>query len=156
MTHTNAVERRIEQLRDASLDDARLHELIELMLSGAIRRQLWLLFLDRDDRMSEAVMPTDDFPGAPDEPVVAGDLGPTTAAQLLAARLPLMCEAIGASQVALVWEREGDDRFRNDELAWAAAIAGALQDSEVRLRAQFVLHDDGLRALTPDDYARAG
>lgn len=142
----------MEQLRDASLDDARLHELIELMLSGAIRRQLWLLFLDADDRMSEAIMPTDDFPRSPDEPVVVDDLGPTTAAQLLAARLPSMCEAIGASQVVLVWEREGDDRFQHEELAWAATMAAVLRDADVRLRTQFVLHDDGLRALTPDDY----
>ena len=153
MTYTKAAERRMEQLRDASLDDARLHELIELMLTAAIRRQLWLLFLDGADRMSEVIMPTDDFPHDPHEPVVAGDLGPTTAAQLLAARLPLMCEAVGASQLVLVWEREGDDEFPDEELAWARAMAEALHGTHVRLRAQFMLHDDGLRALTPDDYA---
>ncbi|WP_309069400.1 hypothetical protein [Microbacterium sp.] len=153
MTHTKAAERRMEQLRDASLDDARLHELIELMLSGALRRQLWLLFLDANDRMSDVILPTDDFPHAPDEPVVSGDLGPTTAARLMAARLPPMCEAIGASQVVLVWEREGDDGFQVEELAWARAISQALHGADVRMRAQFVLHDDGLRALTPDDYA---
>lgn len=146
----------MEQLRDASLDDARLYELIELMLSGAIRRQLWLLFLDAQDRMSDVIMPTDDFPSDPDDPVIAGDLGPTTAAQLLAARIPLMCEAIGAAQIVLVWEREGDEEFGPEERAWAGAMAEALHGTHVRLRGQFVLHDDGLRALTADDYAERG
>jgi hypothetical protein len=156
MTYTKAAERRIAQLRDQPLDDARLHELVELMLSGAIRRQLWLLFLREDDRLGDPLMPTDEFPRDPHEPTVAPDLGPTTAAQLIAARMPVVCEAIGATQLVLVWERPGGDRFGSEERAWAAAMAHAMRASTVRLRAQFVLHDGGLRALTPDDHASAG
>ncbi|WP_345750777.1 hypothetical protein [Microbacterium rhizophilus] len=155
MTHTKAAERRMNQLREEPLDDARLHELLELMLTAAIRRQLWLIFLNEDDRISDAIMPTDDFPRDPDEPTIAEDLGPVTAARLIAARMPLVCEAVGATQLVLVWEREGDAEFQAEELAWAAAMAEAVQATEVRLRAQFLLHDDGIRPLTPDDYAGA-
>lgn len=155
MTYSKAAERRMIQLRDTALDDARLHELLGLMLTGAIRRQMWLMFLDDDDRLSDLVMPMADYPADPDEPGVVDDLGPTTAAAMIGARIPTIAEAIGCSQVVLVWEREGDEQFQQAELGWAAAIARAVRETDVRLRGQFLLHDDGLRALTPDDYAHA-
>jgi len=151
MTHTRAAERRIAELREAPLDDATLEELVGLLLTSAVRRQLWLMFLDDQDRLSEAIMPTEDFPGDPHEPVVVDDLGPTTAACLLADRLGRICGAIEVTQLVLVWEREGDAAFGAEELAWAAAMSEEMGKSDVRLRAQFLLHDDGLRALAPGD-----
>ncbi|MBF0815594.1 hypothetical protein E4U02_04140 [Microbacterium paludicola] len=153
MTYTKADERRMNELREEPLDDAHLEELIGLLLTGAIRRQLWLLFLDEDDRLSEAIMPTDDFPRDPHEPNIVDDLGPVTAAHLIAARMPLVLEAVGAAALVLVWEREGAADFEREELAWAAAMAEALRLQDVPLRAQFLLHDDGVRPLTLDDYA---
>lgn len=141
------------QLREESLDDATLEELVGLMLTGAIRRQLWLMFLDDEDRLSDAIMPTADFPEDPQEPVVVEDLGPVTAAHLMADRMEGIAAALGVTQLVLVWEREGDESFRAEELAWAAAMAEAVGETDLRLRAQFVLHDEGPRVLAPDDYA---
>lgn len=155
MTHTKADERRMAQLRDSALTDPRLQELLELMLSGAIRRQVWLMFLDEDDRLSELVLPMADYPDDPDEPEIAEDLGPATAAGLLATRIPAIAEMIGCTQTVLVWEREGGEEFTEAERRWARAMADALRGGDVRLRAQFLLHDDGIRVLAPDDYASA-
>ncbi|WP_460788240.1 hypothetical protein [Microbacterium lacusdiani] len=160
MTYTKAAERRMNALRDSALDDARLRELLGLMLTGAIRRQMWLMFLDDDDRMSDLIMPMADYPEDADEPAVLDDLGPVTAAQAIGARIPMIAEVVGATQAVLVWERLGDEEFQPGELAWAARIAGALSGDpaggpRVRLRGQFLLHDDGIRELTPDDYADA-
>ncbi|MBO3662389.1 hypothetical protein [Microbacterium stercoris] len=153
MTYTEAAARRMAQLREESLTDATLEELVGLMLTGAIRRQLWLMFLDDDDRMSEAIMPTTDFPEDPHEPAVVEDLGPVTAARLIADRIGRIGAAIDVTQLVVVWEREGEESFRDEELAWAAAMADAMAETGMRLRAQYLLHNTGLRVLAPDDYA---
>ncbi|GAA3650469.1 hypothetical protein [Microbacterium marinilacus] len=153
--HRKAAERRIARLRDEPLDDARLHELIGLMLAGAVRRQVWLMFLDDAARLSDVVMPLSDYPRDPSEPGVVEDLGPVTAAALLSERIRTIAEAAGCGQAVLVWEREGGEAFRAEELSWASAMAKGLQGDAPRLRAQFVLHDDGLRVLAADDHAGA-
>ena len=133
--------------------DADLEEVLELLLWHAINpRQVWLLFLDEEDRLVGPIMPCDDYPDDPAELMHTGDLGSLPFADVLTNRLTLMLETIGATQVVLVWERPGPSEFANDELRWAAAMARSSGEAGVRLRAQFVLHDGGLRQLTPDDY----
>ncbi|MFI8595015.1 hypothetical protein ACIGCK_11400 [Microbacterium sp. NPDC078428] len=144
---------RLDRSRILALDTD-LEEVIGLLLGRAINpRQLWLLFLDHDDRLADPIMPCDDYPARPSDRPSAADPREGDAAHVLAHRLAYICEAIGARRAVLVWERRGPRRFGANERLWAAAMATACASARVDLRAQYVLHDRGIRAITPDDYA---
>lgn len=135
-------------------DDADLADQLDALLDRAFNpRQLWLLFVDPDGSLSDVIVPCDDYPPTPTESVVTDDLGHADVARVLARRAGEITSITGAGGVVLVWERRGPSTFGADELDWAAAMADACRAEGVRLRAQFVLHDGGIRILTPDDYA---
>jgi hypothetical protein len=97
-------------------------------------------------------MPSDDLPGEPGERVRAEGLGDASYAQVLAARLPSIMELIGAEQPVIVWEHPGDGAHTDDALAWPRAVAAACLDQGVPLRAQFLLHDHGIRQLSVAEF----
>ncbi|WP_106814676.1 hypothetical protein [Microbacterium timonense] len=133
--------------------DSDLEEVLELLLTEAMNpRQLWLFYLDDGDRLTGPIMPCDDYPDHPDDLMETGDLGVVSFADVLAQRILQILEAVEASQVVLVWERPGPREFAPDELRWARAMARSCADAGVRLRAQFLLHDGGVRQLAPDDH----
>lgn len=131
--------------------DADLFELLEVLLQRANERHLWLVLLDAGHRVTGPLMPLADLPSLPDTPERAHDVGVASAGELLAARLAMVVHAVEAHELALVWERRGSAEFRDDERAWAGALAEHCAALGVRLRAQFVLHDAGLRVLAPAD-----
>ncbi|WP_024355303.1 hypothetical protein [Leucobacter chironomi] len=133
--------------------DAELHELVELLLARASRRQLWLFAFDDRQRQLGPLMPMEDLPESPDELVETEDLGLVSIPHVLADRAAMVCEVLDAASIALVWERRGSERFDAQDRAWARALAHETAQQGLRLRAQFVLHDEGVRQLTPDDYA---
>ncbi|GAA1937868.1 hypothetical protein GCM10009775_32460 [Microbacterium aoyamense] len=134
--------------------DTDLADQLDRLLERAYNpRQLWLLFLEADDRLSDVIMPCDDYPSDPDELFTDPEAGLTDFAHLLADRLGRILELTGAARVVLVWERPGAATLGDDELNWARAMADACREEGVPLRAQFRLHDDGIRILTLDDYA---
>ncbi|MFB8385735.1 hypothetical protein ACFC3F_01170 [Microbacterium sp. NPDC055910] len=144
--------RDLDRNRILTSDEA-LTDQLGLLLERAINpRQLWLLFLDAGDRLTDSIMPCDDYPQDPDEIVRVPDLGHVTNASVLAAHLGDLCTWTDAASVVLVWERPGPPEFGSDELRWARAMSDACRHAEVPLRGQFRLHDDGVRILTPDDY----
>ena len=132
--------------------DADLEEFLGLLLRGAIRRQLWLIMLGPDDRVTGPLMPMDDYPQDPGEPCDTEDLGRAPSARVLADRAAFVCRMVGGRAIVLVWERPGPDKFTPADLAWAGAMARECAAAGARLRAQFVLHDGGVRPLTADDY----
>lgn len=140
--------------RDRALrHDSDLEEVLELLLDRALNpRQVWLLFLDADQRLTGPVMPCDDYPLDPFGLEVTDDLGPLPCAEILAAWIGGLLAAIGAAQAVIVWERRGSREFTEDERTWAGAMAVECGAEGVHLRAQFVLHDDGIRQLTADDH----
>ena len=134
--------------------DSELQEVIELLLAQAINpRQLWLFFLNDDQRIAGPIMPCDDYPDDPGDIAATDDLGAVPFADVLAHRFGLILDTVGATQIVLVWERLGRREFAENELGWARAMAGSCAALGVPLRAQFLLHDGGVRQLTPDDYA---
>lgn len=144
--------------------DAELEDQLNLVLERATHRQVWLLLIDREHRLADPIMPMDDHPASPDELCDTDDLGTVPFAQVLVHRSRTVCELVGAREFVFVWERRGTDRFTADDRRWARAVAGAAggvepggaaSNAEVTapLRAQFLLHDTGIRQLTPDDYA---
>lgn len=133
--------------------DADMHELIELLLELANQRQVWLFVFDDAQRVVGPLMPMDDFPESPDGLVETDDLGLVSVPHVFVDRAGMVCEVLGAASIALVWERRGSEKFTAEDRAWARALAHEATEHGPRLRAQFVLHDTGLRQLTPDDYA---
>ena len=146
---------RLDRDRPLTTDQDLAEHLGRLLEQAFNPRQLWLLFVDTDDRLNDVIMPCDDYPRDPDEPIETDDLGLTDFAHVLARRLSEVVDLTGAASVVLVWERPGTAAFARDEITWARAMSEACRDSQVRLRAQFVLHDDGIRILTPDDFTVA-
>lgn len=138
---------------DAPLtDDILLADRIGLLLEHAIRRQFWMLFLTDQDVLAPAVMPCTDLPEDPTQITVTADLGAVGNAELLATRVAQIMEAYDLAQAVFVWERRGGPRVGDEERRWAQELASACARVGARVRAQFILHDRGLRVLAPDDY----
>lgn len=132
--------------------DDQLRLALEDLLVSADREQLWFLFLDEDDRLTGPLMPGDEYPEDPVEAIETDDLGTVPAARVIAIRLRLIAEIVDAHRIVLVWERPGPDELDRPTRAWVKAMAAECRAVDVRLRAQLLLHDDGMRMLVPDDY----
>ncbi|WP_460519815.1 hypothetical protein [Humibacter antri] len=140
-------------LHERMLDrDDDLGSFLEFLLLRANRRQMWLLFLDDRRRLGDPIMPMDDYPENPDGLVSTDDLGELPHARLLMHRAEMCRELTNNAAIVLVWERLGPCPIDENTRAWASAMAEAARDIGVPLRAQFLLHDGGIRQVHPDDY----
>jgi hypothetical protein len=140
-------------LKDLILDrDDDLRDLLHVLLRRANLRQMWLLFIDEHGRLGDPLMPMDDYPEDPHEDVEVDDLGRVDQAHLLMHRSGMLLEATGNASVVLVWERVGPSTLDDDDRAWAGAMADAAASLGVPLRAQFLLHNRGIRQLHADDW----
>jgi hypothetical protein len=120
-------------------DDA-LCERVEDLIGVALRREVWLLFLDADDIQLPIVVPVENLPEWPD------DLTGFVSAVADCAGLE------GASSVVAVWERPGDSRPSDADRAWARDFALAFARTDYALRGQLLSHDHGVRWFAADDY----
>lgn len=134
--------------------DMQLHRVLQFLLTATIQRQIWLFFLDAEQRLTDPIMPMNDHPLDPYELHEIEDLGLVTFPTVFVHRARQIAEAVDAASFVIVWERPGDDKFTRDDIQWAAAFvdqAGGAAGS-APLRALFLLHDRGLRQFAPDDY----
>ena len=113
------------------------------LLGTAIRRQFWLLFLDSGGHQLRTLVPIDGIPEAP---------GPEEALRF-APMLDWLAEGEGAAAVVFVVERPGPREFAATDLAWARVLAEAASIIGLPTRALLLLHSEGPRPLTADDYA---
>lgn len=132
-------------------DDILLADRVRYLLRGAIRRQVWLLFLDTDDVQAPPVMPCADLPVDPLSPAKGG--AERTPAETVSRMVADMMTECGFAQAVFVWERPGPPRLHADDRAWARALREACVRRGVRVRAQFQLYDGGVRQLAADDIA---
>lgn len=140
-------------IRDRVVDrDDDLADVLAMLLDTAIRRQMWLIFIDDRGCVAGPLMPLDDLRAEPDEPVTTADLGELPVATVLTHRIGEFLEHTGNARVVLVWERRGSRRVQDRDRAWAQAMATQALAVGVPLRAQFLLHNHGLRQLHPDDW----
>ncbi|WP_243229526.1 hypothetical protein [Microbacterium sp. CIAB417] len=140
-------------LRDRVLDRADdLRDVLHVLLGQANRRQLWLVFMEESGRIGDPIMPMADYPADPHEETEADDLGVVDQGHLLMHRIGMLREATGNASVVLVWERVAPNVLDGQDRAWASAMADEAAALGVPLRAQFLLHNRGLRQLHPDDY----
>lgn len=146
MTDTNI------PLKDRPLESGEdLRSLIEFLLDRADRRQMWLLFIDDRGCLGDPLMPMDDYPDDPTVITSTDDLGDLDHASLLMHRIGMLREMTGNEAVVLVWERLGSSIVGVEDREWARAMRDAATALEVPLRAQFVLHNRGVRELALDD-----
>lgn len=123
--------------------DAEVEERVSRLVGHAVRRQLWLLFLDSSGVQLPTLIPIEDYPTGPDASFAAA----------LAQSIRHVMSETDAAQLVLVWERcLGADPVSADR-AWAKALAAACVDANVMVRAQLISHRKGVRWLAPTDYA---
>ncbi len=141
-----------QELRERALhSDDDLGDAIAILLTRADQRQMWLLFIDEEGRLGDPLMPMNDYPDDPLGTTWAEDLGEVGQAQLLMHRCGMLREALGHRSIVLVWERRGAETIEDAERAWARAMDDEARRLGVPLRAQFLLHDRGVRQLHLDD-----
>lgn len=131
--------------------DDDLHELLLGLLHDANQRQLWLIMLDAEQRIAGPFMPIEDLPLDPRCSSDAPDMPGASAATVLFSRFRSLVDLVDAHSVVLVWERRGPARAFTSDLDWAKAARAKTRIYGPRIRAQFLLHDTGLRLLTPDE-----
>ncbi|QDZ13589.1 hypothetical protein [Humibacter ginsenosidimutans] len=147
--------RKATDLRERTCErDDDLRDVLRFLLKRANMRQMWLIFLDDENRIGDPLMPMDGYPDDPEELVTTDDLGELTHGRLLMHRAGMLRELTGNAAIVLVWERTGRDAVDEETRHWAGAMAEAAHDLGVPLRAQFLLHDSGIRQLQVDDYVR--
>lgn len=137
----------------ALTDDARLIAHFAPVLDEAHRRQLWLFFLDDGDRPVGPAMPIDDYPATPGLLVDTDDLGQRSVAEVFGIRFAGLMRECGLAKILIAWEREGGSSLDSRTRDWARALGTAFRAEGACVRAQLLLHDGGLRVLTPDDLA---
>jgi hypothetical protein len=121
--------------------DALIERRVASLVGRAVRRQLWFLFLDRDQVQLPLVMPFSDPPLKPDASV-----------STLARVIGLAVESENASSVIVVIERYADSVFTEADKEWARAIVGAFKEREVVVRSILISHRRGVRWFAQDDY----
>lgn len=129
--------------------DHEVQQRVSNLLECAIRRQWWTFYLDENDVQFPLIMPMAGYPESPDEP--EPEFG--TAVALMANRLSMIVREIDAAKLVFVWERPGPAATTPADRVWARELGEACRAEGVAVRAQLILHDDGVRWFAPDDYA---
>jgi hypothetical protein len=114
--------------------DDQLSELVHTLIGPGIRTQVWLLYLDDECRPLPLVMP---FEGGLDRSADAE-------IEALSDLSHEVARHIGAAQVVIVWEREGQPRMTIGERSVIDRLAGCFPRGQTRLRAQFLCHSGGV------------
>jgi hypothetical protein len=134
---------RYDDVRDESLEsDQKLLERTQLLLEHALRRQVWLMFLDDEEHQLPLVMPSyvPRSPGARD-------------AARFAQFLRQVVEQCDATSIVITLERPGHDGVSEVDGEWFRLIAKACAIAELPLRGPMLCHDRGVRWIAHEDYA---
>lgn len=122
--------------------DASLAEGVFMLLGPALRRQVWLLFLDAESRLCPLLMPCDDLP----EPMGADD------SAAFGRFVALALEHAGAAQAALVLERPSGPWLSEADRALLRALHDGCLGAGAPVRAVLLSHRTGVRWVARDDY----
>lgn len=132
---------RFDDVRDAPLaTDEEVLQRAELLLGHAIRRQLWLMFLDEYDRQLPLLMPTyvPRRPGPGHQENYARVLG-------------VLFEDAEADSMVVAYERRGTEALSGVDRAWLQLVRDACAHAGIPLRGPLLVHDGGIRWIAPDD-----
>lgn len=121
--------------------DLDVFERVADLIGGALRRQLWVLLLDDDDRQLPVIIPID-VPARPRRRDAAG----------FAAFLRATVTTCHAASVVLVLERPGPPSISNDDRRWFSMLAAACRAAPVAWRGPVLCHSAGVRWVAGEDY----
>ena len=139
---------KFDDVRDDRLvTDEQVLQRVASLLERAVRRQLWLLFLDEQQRQLPVIMPSY-VPRSPDD----GEL------ERFAGFLGVLFEDVDAEALIVVYERRGRDELSEPDRRWLRFVDAACRAAAVPVRGPLLLHDRGVRWLIEEDWApvRAG
>ena len=122
--------------------DRDLTERVETLLTGALRRQIWLMFLDDESRQLPVVMPSY-VPRRPRD----GE------AQGFGRFVRSVMDELGASTAVVTFERPGPDTYDAADREWFRLLRDACVSSGIVLRGPLLCHTTGVRWVSPEDYA---
>jgi len=131
-----------DSVRDLPVaSDADLAQRLSLMLATAVRRQVWLMFLDEDDRQLPVIVPNK-----------MGTKPRSADATALATYITNLCHELNASSVVITYERRGREAITDSDRAWLLCLRNACVIAGVRFRGPFLCHNYGVIQVAPDEY----
>ncbi len=131
-----------EKIRDEHLqtDEQVLDRVRSLLPEGALRRQIWLMFLDEDHRQMPIIMPSY-VPRTPD----------IHRKEAFARAIGTIFEEVDADSLIVVYERRGSDTISSADRRWLRHLRDACEISAIRMRGPILCHDRGMRWVAADD-----
>lgn len=134
---------RYDDVRDTPLrSDASLLARAELLLGHAIRRQVWLLFLDAEQRQLPLLMPS----YVPRRPAPGHR-------ENYSRVLAVLLEDAHAHSLAVAYERRGGSDLTAADVEWLALIRAGCAEASIPLRGPLLVHDGGVRWIGPEESA---
>ena len=121
--------------------DVLIEERVVALVGRACRRQIWFLFVDRENVQLPLLIPVSDPPPLPDATVPS-----------LVWKIGQSVRGLDAQSVIVVLERYADATFTAADKAWARELSEALDTVALPVRAVLVSHRLGVRWLAQDDY----
>jgi len=122
--------------------DSMILERMVQLFGAASGRQFSLVFLDSRQRQCPTIVPVDGIPDTPD-PADADRFAPV---------MDWLADGEGGSSVIIVLERPGSRILHDHDRSWIRTLRRCAAIAELPVRAQLLVHDDGVRWLAPDDY----
>ncbi|QEO10679.1 hypothetical protein [Protaetiibacter larvae] len=130
-----------DDVRDLPLiSDEQVLERASLLLGHAIRRQVWLMFLDESERQLPLLIPS----YVPRRPSPGHR-------ENYSRVLGVLFEDAEADSLVVAYERRGSDELGDTDREWLALIRDACDEAAIRMRGPILVHDDGLRWVAPED-----
>lgn len=121
-------------------NDESVLERARLLLGHAIRRQVWLMFLDEDDHQLPVLLPT---------------YVPRRPARQFRENFPqllgVLFEDADADAMIVALERRGGDELTDSDREWLTLIRDACAIAGVRLRGPLLVHDGGVRWIASEE-----
>ena len=122
--------------------DEEILDRVTSILTGAIRRQLWLMFLDDHQRQLPILIPAD----VPLRPSVLHHerFGPT---------LRAVADEVDAGSAIIVYERRGSDELTDADRTWLRFIVTEAEKVNIDLRGPLLCYTRGVRWISLEDCA---
>ena len=141
MTHTP----HYDELGDiALLTDSQITERVGALLEKALRRQVWIMFLDDASRQLPVLMPS----YVPRRP------NPADACRL-ADFFRELGDELEAATIVVTFERPGQGTLNDRDRAWLAMLREGCLLAGMSFRGPLLCHSDGVRWVPLDEYLSA-
>lgn len=114
---------------------------VTALVRNAIKRQVWLMFLDSDRRQLPVLLPTE-IPASP------GDED----AELIGSFISTMTSEVDAATVVITLERPGTPELTDTDRAWLETLSRAAEASGIPYHGPYLCHRRGVRSVKVIEY----